>query len=167
MAKVAIPKIKFTHEDDERLTTIVERLGTENWDLVSQEMKTKNARQCRERWINYLSPELRNDPWTDEEDKMLDELYQEFGSRWHKIAEFFPTRSGNCIRNRFKLRQRRALRKKSKKDTKIIKNGLKVKKNDNTCKDSNSKIMQFLSTVSQEEIFNLFYSPMDSIDELI
>lgn len=87
-ARGVIPKIKFTPEEDDQLTEIVERIGTNDWELVSREMKKRTARQCRERWINYLSPELRNDPWTEEEDKLLDELYAEMGSRWHKIAEY-------------------------------------------------------------------------------
>ncbi|EAY14200.1 Myb-like DNA-binding domain containing protein [Trichomonas vaginalis G3] len=105
-----VPKIKFTLEEDERLTEIIERIGTKSWRLISLEMKNRTPRQCRERWINYISPQLRNDPWTEEEDKLLDEKCLEFGSRWHKISEFFNNRSGNAIRNRFKLRQRHELR---------------------------------------------------------
>lgn len=105
-----VPKVKFTLEEDEKLTEIIERIGTKSWRLISLEMKNRTPRQCRERWINYISPQLRNDPWTEEEDRLLDEKYLEFGSRWHKISEFFNNRSGNAIRNRFKLRQRHELR---------------------------------------------------------
>ena len=105
-----VPKIKFSNEDDVKLKSIVEKIGTKNWNLVSQEMKTRTPRQCRERWINYLSPNLSNDDWTIEEDKLLDELFKKFGSRWHKIAHHFPNRSGNCVRNRYKLRIRRLAR---------------------------------------------------------
>ncbi|EAX91812.1 Myb-like DNA-binding domain containing protein [Trichomonas vaginalis G3] len=105
-----VPKNKFTPEEDDELNEIIEHYGTSDWEIVASHMKKRTARQCRERWVNYLAPELSNQPWTAEEDKLLDELYNDIGSRWHKIAQYFHNRSGNCIRNRFKLRQRREQR---------------------------------------------------------
>lgn len=102
-----VPKIKFTADEDKRLSDLVYKVGQEDWDLISRNMINRTPRQCRERWINYIAPNLSNEPWTKEEDDLLDELYTEYGSRWHKIAEIFPNRSGNAVRNRFKLRQRR------------------------------------------------------------
>lgn len=115
-AHCLVPKIKFTREEDNVLTQLVEKYGVGDWDRISKDMKNRTPRQCRERWINYISPELSNEPWSVEEDQLLDELYAEYGSRWHKIAEFFPNRSGNCVRNRYKLRQRRAIKKASKEE---------------------------------------------------
>lgn len=109
-----VPKNKFTPEEDDELNEVIEHYGTSDWEVVASHMKKRTARQCRERWINYLAPELTNQAWTPEEDKLLDELYADFGSRWHKIAQYFHNRSGNCIRNRYKLRQRRELREKKK-----------------------------------------------------
>lgn len=46
---------KFTKEEDEQLAKLVKKFGTSDWLKISKEMKTKSARQCRERWTNCKS----------------------------------------------------------------------------------------------------------------
>ncbi|EAY11671.1 Myb-like DNA-binding domain containing protein [Trichomonas vaginalis G3] len=69
-------------------------------------MKSRSARQCRERWNNYLSPNHDHGPWTKEEDVLLDDLIIKYGSKWTKIVQHFPKRTANVVRNRFKQRAR-------------------------------------------------------------
>lgn len=101
-----VPKMKFTEAEDQRLKNIVSKCKHIVWTSVAKKMKTRTARQCRERWINYIMPGISNNPWTREEDDLLDELYSKYGSKWQTIAKHFPNRSGNCVRNRYKLRLR-------------------------------------------------------------
>lgn len=96
-------KYKFTAEEDEKLKMLVLSHGTSSWGFIAQLMGTRNHRQCRERWKNYINPALRNDPWTLEEDQLLVDKYAEFGPKWNKIAKFFAHRSDNAIRNRWQL----------------------------------------------------------------
>ena len=96
-------KLKFTPEEDDRLRWLVQQHGTNSWNLIAKLMGNRNARQCRERWKNYVNPELRNEPWNQEEDRLLVEKYGEFGPRWNKIAKFFVNRSDNSLRNRWQL----------------------------------------------------------------
>lgn len=96
-------KSKFTPEEDERLKSLVMLHGTNSWTFISHLMGTRNRRQCRERWKNYLNPELRNEPWTFEEDQLLVDKYAQFGPKWNKLAKFFTNRSDNSIRNRWQL----------------------------------------------------------------
>jgi len=70
-------KVKFTEEEDQKLTSIVMQVGAKDWIKVSQLMETRNPRQCRERWNNYINPALRTDPWTPEEDILLDQKNKE------------------------------------------------------------------------------------------
>ena len=100
-------KFKFTPEEDERLKMLVMRHGTNSWNIVSQFMGNRNPRQCRERWKNYVDPELRSDPWTPEEDDLLLKKYRELGPRWNKIAKYFVRRSDNSLRNRWQLMLRK------------------------------------------------------------
>lgn len=93
-------KLKFSEEEDLRLASIVDEIGSDDWVQVSSIMGTRNARQCRERWTNYLDPSLKNEPWTEAEDSLLNQKLIEYGQKWHKIAKFFPNRSANNIRNR-------------------------------------------------------------------
>ena len=74
-----------------------------NWRAISIAMKTRTPRQCRERYQNYLSPEITNAEWTQEEDKMIKDMFAKYGNKWNKIAKFFNGRTGNAIRNRYQV----------------------------------------------------------------
>ena len=100
-------KIKFTEQEDQLLISLVQQHGPKDWIKISKLIETRNPRQCRERWKNYLNPELRKDAWTPEEDKILTEKVAEFGGKWNKIGKFFQNRSDNSIRNRWMLIARR------------------------------------------------------------
>jgi hypothetical protein len=100
-------KCKFTSVEDAHLIDVVARCGTSDWSLVATFMYHRTARQCRERWNNYVNPALENVPWTHEEDELLDEKYNEYGTKWQAITVFFPTRSRNDIKCHWFQRQRR------------------------------------------------------------
>ena len=100
-------KAKFTPQEDMMLVRIMLYGGIKNWNEVANIMQTRNARQCRDRWNNYLNPYLRNDEWTESEDRLLLEKYKIFGTQWRKIALFFRNRSDNSLRNRCQLLLRR------------------------------------------------------------
>ena len=95
-------KEKFTEVEDMKLKQLVSFLGTKNWKFISKEMGTKNARQCRERWRNYLNPELNLGSYTVQEDMLIVNLFNKLGPKWKKISNYLPGRSPNSIRNRMK-----------------------------------------------------------------
>jgi hypothetical protein len=99
-------KTKFTGDEDARLIDLVAEYGTADWAPIAFAMQTRNQRQCRERYNNYLDPALRTDPWTAEEDALLTQKYGEFGGKWNKIGKFFTKRSDNALRNRWMLLER-------------------------------------------------------------
>jgi hypothetical protein len=102
----------FSPRDDEELAQLINTFGDGNWGEVALRMSGPfTSRQCRERWRNYLSPELDHDRWTDEDDRKLLREFERCGTRWTLIAIGFPGRSGNAIRNRYFLLQRRKQRK--------------------------------------------------------
>ena len=94
---------KFTPEEDIRLKQLVAELGTKAWKKVSARMPDRTTRQCRERYNNYLSPLLNMDPWTADEDKLLEEKVKEMGQKWSIIAHFFNGRSDVNVKNRYAL----------------------------------------------------------------
>ena len=56
--------------EDAQLTALVaaamaER-GKVRWPDISQQMGGRSGKQCRERWHNHLTPEVRKDGWTAE-----------------------------------------------------------------------------------------------------
>lgn len=101
------PRAKFTQNEDELLKRLVENFGINDWQTISRQMPERNARQCRDRWQNYLSPEVVNGPWTYEEEELLVKKYEELGPSWKQIATFFPTRTDINIKSRWHLRERR------------------------------------------------------------
>jgi hypothetical protein len=64
-------------------------------------MPGRSARQCRDRWTNYLAPTLSLDPWTPEEDALIIRKVAECGTKWAAIAKEIPRRSDNAIKNRW------------------------------------------------------------------
>jgi hypothetical protein len=92
-------KHKFTPSEDERLVDLVGRLGESDWQNIARLLGGRSRRQCRERWKNYLAPNIKKDPWSPEEDCLLEEKVRELGSQWSLIARFFPLRTDVSIKN--------------------------------------------------------------------
>lgn len=101
------PKSKFTPQEDEKLRELVAAFGDSDWQKISSEMVTRSPRQCRERWVTYLSPNVIMGNWTDKEDDLLIQLQRDFGSHWKLIASWFPNRTDVALRNRFSVLKRR------------------------------------------------------------
>jgi hypothetical protein len=96
------PKIKFSVDEDTKLKQAVSSLGTKDWQAISMRVGSRNPRQCRERWKNYLNPDvISTDPWTPEEDDLLLLRYQSIGPKWTALASLFPSRSTNSVKNRY------------------------------------------------------------------
>jgi hypothetical protein len=89
------------------LRDLVGELGDRDWSTISARMVTRSARQCRDRWVGYLSPRIENAAWTSGEESLLLEKYAELGPRWMLIAAFFPSRTNINLKSRWHLIQRR------------------------------------------------------------
>jgi hypothetical protein len=77
-----VPKAKFRSAEDERLMEAIRLHDTINWLLVAVHLPDRNTRQCRERWNNYANPRLVITGWTNNEDALLIQKYNEFGPKW-------------------------------------------------------------------------------------
>lgn len=96
-------KHAFSPQEDERLRQLVSIYGDKQWKLVAQKMPNRTTRQCRERYKSYLAPDIKNGPWTPEEDELLKQKYKEYGSKWSVIQTFFKSRSDVNIKNRWTI----------------------------------------------------------------
>lgn len=65
-------------------------------------LKIRTGKQCKERWNNYLNPEINRGSWTSEEDSRILELYKELGKKWSTIAQLLKDRTGSAVKNRIK-----------------------------------------------------------------
>jgi hypothetical protein len=99
----------FTAEEDELLCRIMTEQPFSTWVAVASQLTGRSARQCRDRWANYLCPENKNAPWTDGEDRLLMAKYHELGPRWTTISKSFDGRSENNVKNRWYTYVRRRM----------------------------------------------------------
>ena len=93
-------RVLFTAEEDELLRKAMEQSFV-SWVKLAESIPGRTARQCRDRWVNYLAPQNRNGPWTPEEDTLLWESYRTYGPQWARIARFLNGRSENNVKNRW------------------------------------------------------------------
>jgi hypothetical protein len=88
-------------EEDRLLIDSIERHGTTNWALVALALPDRSGKQCRERWVNQLNPDLKLEAWTPEEDNTLISLARVHGHQWSAISQMLKGRSVNSTKNRY------------------------------------------------------------------
>jgi hypothetical protein len=96
-----VKKVKWTGREDQTLVLSVQKYGTSSWPLVAGEIPGRTGKQCRERWINQLDPNLNREKWTQQEDAVLLLQQKSCGHCWSKMIQFLPHRSANAIKNRW------------------------------------------------------------------
>jgi hypothetical protein len=59
----------WTKEEDDNLRKLVagmkELPSNKIWVSIGEAMKQRNGKQCRERWLNHLSPDIRKGVWSE------------------------------------------------------------------------------------------------------
>jgi hypothetical protein len=64
-------------------------------------MPARTARQCRDRYKNYLVEDLVCEAWSPQEDAVIVDKFREIGPKWVEISKFLNGRSGNHVKNRW------------------------------------------------------------------
>lgn len=58
---------------------------------VAKVVETKDSNRCREKWVNYLDPTIKNGNFSIEEDEKLRSLVEQYGPKnWSKLAKLLP-----------------------------------------------------------------------------
>lgn len=91
----------WSPEEDATLKSYVEAFGTgNNWIALPKKAGLRRCgKSCRLRWLNYLRPGVKHGGFTEEEDRIICDIYREIGSRWSIIASQLPGRTDNDIKN--------------------------------------------------------------------
>ena len=97
----------WTRTEDDKLVEARRKLLASNdftWVKVAEEVGTRNAVRCRERWENQLNPEINKSEFTAEEDAYLLALPQT--GKWWSVARALPGPGGRtdvAVKNRYNV----------------------------------------------------------------
>jgi myb proto-oncogene protein len=95
-----IVKGSWRKEEDDKICELVNKYG-KTWSKIAKMLGTRNGKQIRDRYINVLDTGIKKGKFTEEEDILLINLYNQYGSKWATIAKFFKDRTADMIKNRF------------------------------------------------------------------
>lgn len=95
------PRKYWSAEEDVMIVQCIRVEGMKKWADIAARLPDRHAKQVRERYVNHLDPAIRKDPWTKEEDDILQSAYARLGSQWTEISKLLAGRSDNHIKNRW------------------------------------------------------------------
>ncbi|KAK3043045.1 hypothetical protein RJ639_002613 [Escallonia herrerae] len=78
----------WLEQEDEQLTATCIHAGLR-----------RSGKSCRLRWMNYLRPNLKHGLISEEEERIILQLHEQWGNKWSKIAQRLPGRTDNEIKN--------------------------------------------------------------------
>ncbi|CAD8176040.1 unnamed protein product [Paramecium octaurelia] len=102
-------KANWTPQEDKVLTQL-QQFKPNKWCEIAIDLmricKTpyiRQGKQCRDRWVNKLDPNIVNIPWTKEEELQLFREIELRGKKWAEISlkVFQLRRTENTIKNRY------------------------------------------------------------------
>ncbi|KAM7252654.1 hypothetical protein ACFE04_008163 [Oxalis oulophora] len=104
-----IKKGQWSIEEDKELEQLVGQYGVKHWSAIASIMKGRIGKQCRERWFNHLRPDIKKEPWTEEEDMILIDAHRKLGNKWTEISKKLPGRPENTVKNHWNAVKRKQI----------------------------------------------------------
>lgn len=94
-------KGSWTTEEDQALLAWVQRFGAQRWTDCSKVVQGRCGKQCRERWVNILNPQVKKGDWSELEQLTIFSSLVQYSTAWSTIARSLPGRTENSIKNYF------------------------------------------------------------------
>ena len=79
----------------------------DSWVQISAAMPARTGKQCRDRWLEHLCPNVQKAPWKESEIRILCEAQSRLGNVWGEIAKLLPGKSQNNVKNYWHLNERK------------------------------------------------------------
>jgi hypothetical protein len=70
-------------------------------------MPGRSSRQCKDRWVHYLAPDIIVAGWSSGDDALLLKKVDELGRKWRQIEPFFTGRPDISLKNRYNVLMRK------------------------------------------------------------
>lgn len=94
-------KSSWSQEEDEVLLNAVSGKSNINWDYIASIDGKHTPKQCRERWLVKLNPDVRRSPFEPWEDELIQNERKKIGNHWSLIAQLLPGRTSCSVKNRW------------------------------------------------------------------
>ena len=93
----------WSREEDDLLLSAVKGMAVDEivWETVALEVGSHTAKQCRERYLVKLNPEVRRTPFEQWEDEIIQSERLRIGNHWSLIAQLLPGRTSCSVKNRW------------------------------------------------------------------
>ncbi|EAY17254.1 Myb-like DNA-binding domain containing protein [Trichomonas vaginalis G3] len=72
-----------------------------SWEEISKFVPGRTPKQCRERWLFRLCPDVNKAPFQKWEDELIVLERQKIGNHWTAIAAKLPGRTSCAVKNRW------------------------------------------------------------------
>ncbi|KAI0465194.1 hypothetical protein LJB42_000418 [Komagataella kurtzmanii] len=100
LKRLVIEQYMDSHNDDNYKTKPIP-LTSINWDTVAEKLPERKAFDCKKRWANSIDPTVKKGKWTKEEDTLLLEAFQTYGTSWQKVSTWLVGRTKDQCAKRY------------------------------------------------------------------
>jgi hypothetical protein len=97
MTKAYVASYVWTNTQDVILQAAITKYGLHAWSQVASMLKTKTPAECKARWTEYLSPTIKKDHWSHEEEQLLLTLVKSIPNQWQTIAQQLRRTATQCV----------------------------------------------------------------------
>ena len=94
------PIKKWSHSEDQILLEKAKIYKEKNWTQVSAFLPGRTPIQCSARYLR-IKPGIKKGQWTKEEDDLLIQYVEQYGTKWTEISKKMKNRTGKQIRDRY------------------------------------------------------------------
>ena len=94
-------KGNWSKEEDELLVDWVKQNGSTKWTECSKFINGRCGKQCRERWVNILNPDIKKGDWSEQEQEIIFSKLPNFMTSWSLMSGVLVGRTENSIKNYF------------------------------------------------------------------